>query len=1595
MVGPAWPVFGQGFGLRQEFSAEANLIQAPREVERLLEQAEEAISAEEWTEATLALGMLLGIEEQPTADEFGQQDYFQAVDRQSVERGSLRQAAAKLIDDLPEAGMKVFELRYGSAAGQKLSAAITAGDWREVEDVARLYRGTASGREAAWLTAESHAFAGRPWEAAVGFDRLMRQPRSVTQFGLEGFLAGAACWKVAGQNDKALELLRLGQTAFPATAGNWQGVAFNMARPVEDLLAAIEFKELNELARKESMARWIGGTVDRNGDYAAGIPLPLINWKYPMHESEQHELATLKTIKQKVNERSVSLIPSRAPIVVPPWILVMSYDQRLNAIHMKTGKLMWTASFNRLPYSLGSERWQYRDQATPELPVPDYLARRVWGEAALGQLSSDGRQVYSLSELPSMEASDSTALGAHANVIRPLGRRLFNVLQAWSIEAQGKLLWEVGGETGLADERLAGVLFLGTPIFHQGELLVLGELNGEVYLFSLNPADGRLGWKQQLVANPAVPIAGDNLRRNLSCSPAIAGDRILCPTLSGQLVAVDRGTRSLCWAHRYEQAPEAVAINQFNAWGTATGGEFQPLQLRSAEAAVIVSGGCVIHAPCDGHQVYALDLFSGSKLWEIPRSNALYVAGIWRDRVLLIQDQLVTCVQAIDGAKLWASPIALAGLGRVAGRGVRDGGRYYLPMTSQEILEIDLETGSIVDRIRVKEPLGNLVATADQLISLSPVELAAFSIRDRLRAEIDLEFAQNVGSSGRLQREGKVLLAEGKISEALDVIERAYREHRDDPEVQFLLKEVALMALQQDFQKYASRVAEYEELIQFGPERSVYLVSVIDGMLRQGEYVRGVTKLLELIDSHAQGVAYGSFASETIEPESNLQVRHDLWIAAKLAQAWEAAAAEDRLAIERLIAPRLPQGIGGKPTLLKSRPLDDFRWLPMAAESRLADAARRIEDRDWLIAEQTIGEVLEVAGNHRPPGLNDARRLPVRADPLLHRAEELRFSLYNQLGRWLTTVPLAAELDRGLDEIQVEPQQRAERSGGRGLPSAQEALPNREDFVRWLGGLEAWPRAGIEVQVKPLERPLLPVFGGVLCQVKQRVGGALEDWSITVQQNSIDLLGPTGQQRLTTKLDSRFEGGVPPTAHVIDSIVVIETQRELIAMDSLRASEAIEAFNENAPESLIWREAFGRSIPEDMGGGNLGPRSRNELPGAPRTEMRWGERRYKNRKGFAVGPATRTGILVAANGQVISLDPRTGGRRWSRSGFGTLPGMVQDGDTLVVLDTENFKRTILDARDGKLRDVQDWSDKFEVWCSFGRHVLSTYYNRKEDEHFLFKLWDAVSGETLLERDFSSEFRANICQDGQMVALSPKGELVFWDLKGAKEEVHSMALPAKLTLKSLAVERFGKLLLVMTEGTAFGLADFVRTEETSHSLRCRGPMIALRVEDGRPLWEAPRMIYDYLFPLSQLRSSPIVSLVRPLRFKAGGKIPAETGSMALLDIRDGSLLYANDYLDSVRGLEFQSQLRLGPGSLRLQYRGSDLEVSWRPPGADRQTEPGDDVREIGKIERSELESQTPADLLQRLQSGVESNLPPSAADYFDRLFRNEIPQPQPR
>ena len=108
--------------------------------------------------------------------------------------------------------------------------------------------------------------------------------------------------------------------------------------------------------------------------------------------------------------------------------------------------------------------------------------------------------------------------------------------------------FECGGVSQSSAEELKGALFLGAPIPVRSEMLVLAELNGEVYLISLVPSTGKMNWKQPLVANQGTTIALDPQRRVFVLSPSIDGSLVVCPTLSGYLVAYDLNRRELAWS---------------------------------------------------------------------------------------------------------------------------------------------------------------------------------------------------------------------------------------------------------------------------------------------------------------------------------------------------------------------------------------------------------------------------------------------------------------------------------------------------------------------------------------------------------------------------------------------------------------------------------------------------------------------------------------------------------------------------------------------------------------------------------------------------------------------------------------------------------------------------------------------------------------------------------------------------------------------------------------------------------------------------------------------------------------------------------------
>ena len=1556
---------------RQEYSGDGSLIQMPREVESLLIKAKGYIKTEAWSEATLAIGILLGLEKQDNGNELHKQDYFTQTDPAPTIRGSLRDTTIEILNDIPEAGIKVFELRYGVAAKQILDAAVATGDWGGIESVSRSYPGTAAGREATWLCAEGKIGRGLPMDAAVILDRMMTQSLARNQFGVGGFVLSAACWKAAGQMDAAQSILKTAKVHFPKAPFNWRGKRHLMSAETDSLIDSIELGDYAPSRRKETQPLWVGGDLERNADTPAGVPLPLVNWKFPMHESDQHEIAATKTIKQKANDRSVTLIPSRVPIIVPPWAIMLTYDQRINAINLKTGKVDWTGSFTRIPYDLSLDRVPGRETGQSDLPVPDYLARRIWGDAASGQLSSDSHNVYSLTEMPSIDATESLTLG-NANIFRPLGKRPYNVLQAWSVETQGKLIWEVGGETGLSEPRLAGALFLGSPVAYDSELLILGELNGEVYLFSMAPNSGQLLWSQQLVANQGISLA-DSPRRTMGCSPSIAAGCVLCPTLSGHLVAIDLNSRSLLWAHRYPMDQEVLGNMRFNGLiANDPFGDSLPHKLRSADAAVLIIDNCVVHAPIDGDAVYAIDLFNGDRLWEVPKNNGLFVAASWNGRVLIVSDQAVSCLDSHTGKSRWEKPLTLSSMGRVAGRGVRNGQRYFLPMSNQEILEIDFETGTIVDKMRVKEPLGNLVATADQLISLSPVDLTAYTIRDRLKAEIDIEFAQGVSSSAALQRRGKILLAGGKIGEALDAIEAAYRENRQDPEVRVLLGEVAMMGLREDFAKHSSRVAEYEELIGFGSEKTTYLILLIDGLMQQGSYIKATEKLLELSDLNSDSRVYQSAMQETVEPESSQQVRQEIWVAARLAQLYEAASTMDREKIMMLVQPRLLALEKMRRSIDYYRRSDIFRWLPASGKLRFQDAISIFEERDSLLAEQTLEEAFEVAARsltEKSKSQGAVAEVANELNELQSQTDSLRFNIYNKAGRWTTSVSLANRLNKPLSEVQNQPTVvESTRESPRRASLAD--LPNLEDFNRYVSGIKNWPKGKPTVEVVPFERPLQTITGGTPLAIKQRVGTALENWTVSLLQTSIEFIAPNGLQRISTTPDIRSDQIFLPMVHLIDSIAVIETQNSLIAMDTLRASEIKENPRDTSLENILWSEPVGRTSSVELPNRNpFGGQSTGSRLLAP--EKPWEDQKFKNRKGFFVGPSSRAGVIVASNGLVFALDPRTGTRRWTRSGIGSvgsLPTIALADNRLAILDRANWTRWILDSRDGKLISKEDWHDTFDVWCTSGQNVLSVFEHKNDGKRISFKLWDAFTSEIRIEGEFSKDVKAEVCEQEKLIAWEPDGKLVFWNLPTGKESIYQITLPPKSGFKRIALERFGDAILVMTDGVSFQLTDLVKADESDRSHKCRGPMIALDGNDGHPLWEKPILIYDFRFPISQMRSTPAVTLTRLLKFKSN-KNTVESGSVAILDIRTGQLVYSNDYLHSIRGTEFQFQscAKLGKAELDFQYRGAELHVVWSQEEPGPSAAESDSLLQIGKLDRAQLEADAPKEFIERLQS----------------------------
>ena len=1487
--------------------ANPSLMTPSRELVALLDEAKAHIENKAWTEATLAIGTLLGLEDAELNEDIGV-DYFlrPGKNRPRVIKGSLFAEIADITNELPNDAFEILNVRHGVQAEQALRKALEVGDWRALEGVATRYSFLAPGQDATLLLADRAIHQGDLLKAAMLYAKLFEQKRALDRFGPAIAFAAAAAFAEGGSKEDATSILTDLAKQVPNGKVNWKGNNIQWNGGSIDAIAVTEIlasPEVTSVQRSVARPLLSGGNAQRNSSSSAGMPLPMLRWHAELHESSQHRQNLSNSLKAQSNlprDAAAALIPSRVPICIGRSIVVSTYDQRIVAIDSLNGLLQWVQPYSGMPLGFAMDGMATRLSLTRDDETPDYLTKRVWGEAATGNLSSDGTRIFGVSEMPSIDVAESFALGPNARMSRPLGTKSYNVLQCWSAPGEGKLLWEVGGLKSEREPELVNSMFLGPPLPHRGELLVMAEVNSEVLLLSLTPETGKLRWKQPLVSNATGTIASDVLRRNIGASPSVDGNIVFCPTLSGFLVAFDLHSRSLQWACPYEMR-QSTSFSQVGAFGGEQMGDYSPFEARSLDLSPVVSDGVAVFAPSEGSGVFGVSIQSGKHLWYELKDRVYqvrYIGGIVSDTVIVVCQAGVYGLDLKTGKERWNIP--LEPNQQVVGKGVRNGMKYYLPTLEPSILELDLKTGKVSDSIRLEHVPGNLIYANDKLISASPFQLDAYAIRDLVRNEVKVELENASVSIQSMLKRAELALAEGRIDESMELLEKVYAADPSDQECWGLLRKVSTLALGADFEKYASRIAKFE----IGLENDfVFLRRLVFGLQQRGKYEEVLLKMFEFSDARTSRRREQTSTSDYFSPTDAHSIQEDRWIETQLTQLF------DRLPNFET-NPKLKAGFDAQIAKLQNLPpnlqrikLKHFRAHPAVRgiRNKLSDEllnGGKLMDAEELLVESLGSRPLsELITIDREAAILLAKvyqvaNRPHLVDKLLGNDANGRSTVMSWFGKWVESEP-----DR------------------RSLILEPAPIQSERD----------WPQGRVDVKISTA----MENFGldnAISYRIKSCVGEALLGWEVnsSANDNLITLRDAKTRSVNSLRIPS-LDLGVPINdIFAIDGKLILDSNRTIIALDTF-APSSFEFQQE------LWHRYFEPATQEVVQG-----------RGRPKEAVYWGI--PLPNKTFRILHADRSGVLIINDDQLISLDPKTRNTLWSHSGFANGVFSVQGDFLFAMLPSKKIVR--LELSSGLQLDTKEFDGGDSVCLSTGAYFLFADEIKRS-----LRLVDPAKGTVVLEHVLSKESQIGLIPNLCVLALESTGKLLYWNLETAEGFEHSVTLDEArfgepneedVREKRLSLQLFGDKLLLLPYSSAFRCSLHVTpTENERGFVLVSGSVFAVSTKNGTPVWEKSVPVKDFRFPLHQDRGqSPAAFFVRRILLpNANDKKLGEMACIAAIDLRTGKVLYENNDTPGIKQAKaFNQQIDPVRQSIQCTYSGIQFDFVWNT------TEPMEDAAE---------------------------------------------------
>ena len=1444
----AGPASSQGLFRPVQSTSSAQFLNAPRDVRQHLREAERAIAEQRYSDAVVRLGDLLqrerGGDERETS---AGQDYFLASEDGRSQSGrrsrSLLQRAREMIGQLPEAALETYELRYGPLARKTLTDAAEQRQWDAVREVRRKYFHTTAGYQASYLLAQHQWLQGHPLAASILLDEVVTTPRAVQILGPSVQVFHATACRLAGREVPEVavagEQLRVGGETAPWPSG-------------DDLTAWIDEhygSAVTSVVEPLQQYAMLGGDGDRNGGAAGQMPLSRPRWMLETTASPRQE----RTLREKASELATGgnlPPPTWMPLRVGPQLL-MRTTERLIGVDYRTGKRVWQYPWFSSPPPAAEEVELESIGREEDEDPSELLTQRVWNDLPYGQITSDGQRAFLIQDLGEVEVVSFRPFG------RPAGgpeESSSNTLVALDLATEGKLLWRVGaGEE--ASSSLSDAFFLGPPLPLGDRLYVMAELVGEIALICLDAATGEELWRQQLVAVETGSVASDPVRRVAGAMPTYHEGLLICPTGAGATVAIDLADRMLRWGVQYER-------NRELAHSVTRGGaevDTSALMRRWHHGAAVASGTSLLITPVETDRLFCFDALSGQQRFpEQSRIHARYLAGIRGDRYFVVGTDQMRAFDLQTGEPVWATSRELVAPGQqISGRGVFGDGEYLLPTSSNELIRVSLQDGSVRQRRATRYPLGNLVAVDGQVISQSPTTLAVAYGEAALEPVVNAMLERDPNNFEALVRKSELLIQHGKRTEALELLAKARQLQPDNDEVHLLSVSAMLGTFRENLDVEGEVVAALDRLIDQPAQRAEFLSLRIRAALAD-DRLEEATEHLIALSRLLVGEPTWPEAADVIVDDAARQCSLDSWVRARVVEVVSRASDAQLEAIAGAVREAFePMRDASARTL--SQVMRHLGPLQAAEPLRAELAKRYLAEGNYLALERlSLGSAAPtVAGLET---LSEPRLLTLgQAYALGGAPEDARKVLEILRGRGATELA---------DRLEAMPQ-----PGDAGVPLASwpEAVSLQWETTRIAAG---------RARLMSSQR---------FSQTSRLAGEHFRGWRLMSEgPSSMALMDPLGQTHsiVVPGLDRRDSG--EKEARISGGVLVVVMPSEVIAVDLFRVLSG-------EGDSVLWRRPLGadqqpvakrRSESTEFGDQVYRYRINSPVAQASRPELR-------------VGPIMGDRLLILQGGDLICLDLMTAEQLWRNADAPASGAVVSDGRRVAVVSETSRRIDTFDLWDGRKLESKPW-DGGERWTAVGRHLLcyapAASTEPGQPRRYQIRLVDPINGTTVLQCDSWPASRSDEpvpaafgrVVDGRLFCLlDTDGTARVWDLVRGSE-VAQVELPAHDDLVGLHACRLDQHLILLPKrrdtGNEAEAGTAVQTTRGQNHQETHGAF-AIDLDDGTLAWSRE---FDSAWgcTLSQPAETPLLLFSRSRSIFASTPHRRRELDVMALDVRDG-------------------------------------------------------------------------------------------------------------